>query len=161
MSYTDAQVTFTFTGDTANITQVLPGVPVNKVGTARVNVAGIGTASFTDAIAVFDNPTTSPAAAGFTDFTNDSDVLNVLNDAFATYGLNTSIGPESGGVVFGPGEPFPTTLGAFEIDSIAGNTAAFAAVLSPTAVPEPASLTLLGIGAAGLLGYGWRRQRVA
>jgi hypothetical protein len=34
-----------------------------------------------------------------------------------------------------------------------------ATILNPTATPEPTSLTLLGIGAAGLLGYRWRSAR--
>jgi hypothetical protein len=33
-------------------------------------------------------------------------------------------------------------------------------VIAPTtATPEPASLTLLGLGVAGVAGYAWRRRR--
>jgi hypothetical protein len=33
--------------------------------------------------------------------------------------------------------------------------------ISPASVPEPSALVLLGVGAFGLLGYGWRRRSVA
>jgi len=32
---------------------------------------------------------------------------------------------------------------------------------APTSTPEPASLTLLGLSACGLIGYAWRRRRLA
>ena len=32
---------------------------------------------------------------------------------------------------------------------------------TPSAVPEPSTLTLLGIGSLGLLGYGWKRRKQA
>jgi hypothetical protein len=45
--------------------------------------------------------------------------------------------------------------------SNAPQTATASSTLQTSTAPEPASLTLVGIGAIGLLGYGWRRRRVA
>jgi hypothetical protein len=65
---------------------------------------------------------------------------------------------------------FPTSPGTFALDTslsrviIAGLTVATPDTLvitssSTTTTPEPASVTLLGVGAVGLLGYGWRKRR--
>ena len=51
----------------------------------------------------------------------------------------------------------------FALDPFASNDLAdssrFTAVVTTTAVPEPSSLTLLGMGMLSLVGYGWRRWR--
>ncbi len=56
------------------------------------------------------------------------------------------------------------TIGVRVVDSYGASTlGSFNVEVDPAVdpVPEPASLTLLGIGAAGLLGCGWRRRKQA
>jgi hypothetical protein len=49
------------------------------------------------------------------------------------------------------------SAGAGDVSDFAVNQADF----REQAVPEPASLTLLGIGMMGFLGYRWRRRQLA
>jgi hypothetical protein len=141
-------------GDTGNVTQPVAGIFANLVGTGTVNVTGIGTATFTDSVGVVDNQGRKETI--FSDFTTDQTILGTVNDVFATYDLRTSIGPASG-TSSGDFASYNTSLGALTIESI-GTTSTFTA----TVIPEPASLTLFGIGAVvGLLGHGWRQRKRA
>lgn len=152
-SFTNALVTITFTGDTNNVYSYSPGLYLNSSGTALVTVAGVGTASFTDSMAVFD--TQPEQAFGIADLSAQADVLSSQDPAFATYYLRTSLGlVSSTSVGINPEDAFNTTQGEISL------TAAGDATATASTVPEPSSFLLLSLGLTGLarLGRGQRQR---
>ena len=146
-SFFDVFVTVEFTGDTANVTGG-SGFFSNSVGTATVNVPGVGTATFTDAMFVGDNQIAM--VAGIADSTLNGSVLDTTNSAFASYDLKSAIGPLSGTPFFRPDLTYNTTAGGLNFNAIIGNSTFTATTGTPT--PEPASLLLLGSGLVALSG---------
>jgi hypothetical protein len=150
-SFTSVTLTMA-SANTANITNPSSGL-FNISGPATVTVAESGgpvTATFTDIIQVFSaqNASLGSGTVGFHDITVSLDILDDTSASFATYALNTAIGPISGSSTISshPGG-YPTSSGPFILTS-AGN-ATFTAT-APTAAPEPSSLALLGAALAGL-----------
>jgi hypothetical protein len=163
-AFTDALVTVTLTGDSANVVLDPSGLGfVNKIGTFMVKVAGVGTATFTDSgLFVFDNPKVVPipAVAGFSDLTVGRPILGTVDSAFRSYDLTTApFGPVTSSLIIAPDATFPTTLGGLNITQAGEST--FLAVATPLNVPEPAGATLMGLGVVGLGFWARRRRAVA
>jgi hypothetical protein len=73
---------------------------------------------------------------------------NYIQESFIVTATSTSTALTFQSRYVGPGTSFGTFL-----DDVS--------VTSNTAAPEPSTLTLLGLGSLGLLGYGWRRRKQA
>jgi hypothetical protein len=113
-SFTDAEVTLQFVGDTANIMNE-SGFYVNDVGTASVSVMGVNGGAFeifTDPIAVYSNPSADlgTVTVGFTDL-NSVDIVDDQSAAFTGYALGPTA-PIVGGTLFlGGAVDIPTESG--------------------------------------------------
>ncbi len=143
-SFTNALITVSLVGDSSNVIASQGGLFLRIPGTITINVSGLGAATISGNVFVSQAPNPSfPSgiAAGF--FASGSgSILDTYNNAFASYGLASPIGPLTGAPFFRPDLTFATSLGGLNI------TSAGTATFSATAVPEPASglLTLAGLG---------------
>jgi len=87
--FTSAAYTISVVGDTTAITG---GPTYSNVVTGTMTIAGIGTATISEPIRVFNNQTNTAFGVG----RPSADLLDVVDPAFATYALATSLGPISG-----------------------------------------------------------------
>jgi hypothetical protein len=91
---------------------------------------------------------------------NGGDLLVTLGHTTATSGTGFAI--DANLVADGQANTdltnsFTDTLGQTNLNNYPITEFSFSPATA--AVPEPASLTLLGLGAVGMMGYAWRRQR--
>jgi PEP-CTERM motif len=152
--FTNATVTLSGTGETANITSIFTNI-YDLLLPVSVQVSGIpGTYTFTDFVQVAANQNVS--GAGFGDVSVDLAILFTDASAFSSYNLASSIGPISGTPVGNPLYHFPTTGGSLILNDV--SSVSFQAVdQSPGVTPEPSSFALLGTGILALAGTARRR----
>jgi hypothetical protein len=156
-SFTDRAVTLTALGDTAAVSRN-PAIAMLNAVTSTVAVDGLTTATFTDTLTVFDvyNPRFG-GIFGITDIGSGSggDILDVRDSVFLTYDLTSSIGPVVGSFAdfMSLNKVSGTSAGDLVFTSVADTVTVTAA-----AVPEPPSMTLLGLGLLSSLCFATRRR---
>jgi len=161
-SFNDALVTIVFTGDTGQVSCSSGDCTLvaGSGDTVTVNASGV-TDTFADPIEIIDKQ--SSDQVGFIDL-NDAEyggaqvsLVALNNTAFATYELESSIGPDSGGMGSGFLE-YTTSEGYLNISSFPGGaTGTFDAAAAPE--PTVAALVTLPLVLMPLFRRKLRRAR--
>jgi hypothetical protein len=150
-----------FTAVNSNITDVsffVPGTSVAATTSAfgvifvDAEVAGLTKVEFFDARndLIFSRDALIGANQGLTFLGGVANAGEGISRVRITSGLNTIV---ANGVLGNPNDDVVVMDDFLYAEPLA--------VPAATAAPEPASLTLLGLGALGLLGYGWRKRQQA
>lgn len=140
--FTNALVTITLVGNTSGVTGASPTF-ANIATSATVDVAGIGTQTFTDTMSVIDDQSGPYLAIGATPI-----ALSVFYlPAFAKYDLSASLAQVndsvSGSATVSTVISFDTSGGVLEVT---GPTVGSITTFQATVTPEPGSLALLMLG---------------
>lgn len=130
--FTNAAYTITMVGDTTAVTGTT--LRQNNV-TATMAIAGIGTATITELVDIFDNHSNS--TVGLQRQLSGLDLIDGTNAAFATYDLASNIGPISGltATALGQFTNLGSTLGPITMPS--SSTFTFQATVGGAPPPPP------------------------
>jgi hypothetical protein len=155
------QFTITATGDTTARQSAGPNVFFIDHTTASIDIVGVGTFDFISPTRTFFNDAVN--VVGFSrGGGGGGDLYN--GPASATldgWDMLTSIGPVAGTgslIQWADAPQINTSGGILIFNDRVASSATFTAVVAADAVPEPATLTMFGLGALGFVGGALRRR---